>query len=59
LALGLGHIILTAETVLGCTELKQLAESQGTKVINIAKWQEAIKSKHVSLSEYAEIYLDK
>ena len=54
LALGLGHIILTAETVLGCVELKQLAESQDTKVINIAEWQDEIQSKYVTLRKYVE-----
>lgn len=54
LALGLGQIILTAETVLGCTELKQLAENQDTKVINIAEWQDEIQSKYVTLRKYVE-----
>ncbi len=54
LAHGLGQIILTAETVLGCSELKQLAESRGTWIINIAKWKETIQSKQITLRRYVE-----
>lgn len=59
LAHSLGYIVLTAENVLGSGYLKQLAESQYTKVINIIKWQKAIQSKYVTLRKYVESYIVK